>query len=95
VVIVSAEEFINLLPEELRRLAEPSEPVESFRRLEEAEPGRDFRLLSYRALGVDSGLLLAFRSDRVILGGRSREGLLVAAAREKYRNMEVIRRWPE
>lgn len=80
VVIVGAEEFMDLLPEGLRKLADPAQPVESFRRLEEAEPGRDFRLLSYKALGVESGLLLAMRSGRIIVGGREREGILVAAA---------------
>lgn len=37
-----------------------------------------FRLLPYRAVGVDRGLLLALRVDRAVLGGRDRGALLVA-----------------
>lgn len=37
-----------------------------------------FRLIPYRAVGVPSGLLLAVRTDRCVIGGRRMERLLVA-----------------
>lgn len=37
-----------------------------------------FRLVPYRAVGVDCGLLLAVRMDRVQVGGTDRGGMLVA-----------------
>lgn len=63
-----------LLPEEI----DPSDPVGSMERLEDADLRRRFRLLPYRAVGVEYGMLLAVRTDRVELGGRKLEGLLVA-----------------
>ena len=38
------------------------------------------RLLPYRAVGVESGLLLAIRVDRAVIGGHSQRGLLVAVS---------------
>lgn len=37
-----------------------------------------FRLIPYRAVGVDCGFLLAFRPDEVRMGKKTRRGLLVA-----------------
>lgn len=45
-----------------------SRPIETFRKLQEDPEYRRFRLLPYRAVGVDCGLLLAVRLDRVTLG---------------------------
>lgn len=38
------------------------------------------RLLSYRTVGVADGLMLALRPDSVVINGRRRPGMLVAAA---------------
>lgn len=40
--------------------------------------GAGFRLLSYRAVGVRSGLLLCFRADRAVMGGRELGPVTVA-----------------
>ena len=56
--------------------ADPADPVGSMERL-----GRcGLRLLPYRAVGVESGLLLAIRVDRAVIGGHSQRGLLVAVS---------------
>lgn len=53
------------------------DPAGALERLNEQWPGR-FRLLPYRAVGTDRGLLLAVRLDRVELGGQEQAGVLVA-----------------
>lgn len=58
-------------PEELRN------PAGALPRLNCRWPGR-FRLLPYRAVGVDRGLLLAVRTDWVQIGGERRPGVLAA-----------------
>ena len=40
--------------------------------------GAGFRLLPYRAVGVECGMLLALRARQVRLNGRPQGGLLVA-----------------
>jgi stage II sporulation protein GA (sporulation sigma-E factor processing peptidase) len=51
-------------------------PVEALERLNRREAR--FRLLPYSAVGVSGGLLLAFRSDWTMIGGKRYERLLVA-----------------
>lgn len=46
----------------------------------EALGDRRFRLVPYRAVGVEGGLLLAFRPDEARLGGRRLRSLLVAVS---------------
>ncbi len=53
------------------------DPAGGLERMNQRWPGR-FRLLPYRAVGTDRGLLLALRLDRVALGGEERAGVLVA-----------------
>ena len=55
---------------------DPPDPVGSLERLGGAGPR--FRLLPYRAVGVEHGMLLAVRADRATLGRRELDGLLVA-----------------
>ena len=74
VMVAEARALEALLPEEI----DPSDPVGSMERLEDADLRRRFRLLPYRAVGVEYGMLLAVRTDRVELGSRKLEGLLVA-----------------
>lgn len=53
------------------------DPAGALERLNRQWSGR-FRLLPYRAVGTDRGLLLAVRLDRVELGGEEQRGTLVA-----------------
>ena len=54
-----------------------ADPAGALERLNGQWPGR-FRLLPYRAVGTDRGLLLAVRMDWVGLGGEKQMGALVA-----------------
>lgn len=54
-----------------------SDPARGLERLSRCWPGR-FRLLPYRAVGTDRGLLLTLRADRVELDGKQQESTLVA-----------------
>lgn len=57
-----------------------SAPAAGFEKLARVlGPGR-VRLVSYRTVGVNSGLLLALRPDRVVIDGKAHTGLLVAAS---------------
>ena len=58
-------------PEELRN------PAGALPRLNGLWPGR-FRLLPYRAVGIDRGLLLAVRTDWIQIGGERQPGALAA-----------------
>ncbi|MEG2118799.1 MAG: sigma-E processing peptidase SpoIIGA [Pseudoflavonifractor sp.] len=53
------------------------DPVTGLERLAPGSGGR-YRLLPYRAVGVDCGLLLAFRADSVRVGVEDYGGILVA-----------------
>ena len=64
----------ELLPEKI----DPADPVGSLERVKDGELRRRLRLLPYRAVGVECGMLLAVRMDRVMVGKRELKGLLVA-----------------
>jgi stage II sporulation protein GA (sporulation sigma-E factor processing peptidase) len=74
VMVAEAQALAPLLPSEI----DPADPVSSMARLAGDDMGRRFRLLPYRAVGVAHGLLLAVRTDKVVLGDRELKGLLVA-----------------
>jgi stage II sporulation protein GA (sporulation sigma-E factor processing peptidase) len=74
VMVAEARAVASLLPPD----ADPADPVRSVARLADDPMGRRFRLLPYRAVGVAHGLLLAVRTDKVVLGSRELKGLLVA-----------------
>lgn len=74
VMVAEARALGALLPEGI----DPADPVGSMERLEDETMRRRLRLLPYRAVGVEYGMLLAVRMDRVALGKRELEGLLVA-----------------
>ncbi len=57
---------------------DPADPVGSMERVEDAKLKKRCRLLPYRAVGVENGMLLALRFDTVVIGQRSWNGLLVA-----------------
>ena len=60
-------------------LSEYLEPLEGLKRLNAIYPGR-FRLIPYRAVGVDRGVLLAVRLDEVRIGNRTERGVLAAVS---------------
>lgn len=74
VMVAEARALRPLLPDEI----DPAQPVASLARLRDGELKKRFRLLPYRAVGVENGLLLAVRSDQVTIGKRRWSGLLVA-----------------
>lgn len=74
VMVAEARALRPLLPAQL----DPAEPVSSLSRLQDETLKKRLRLLPYRAVGVDHGLLLAVRTDRVVIGKRKWDGLLVA-----------------
>ena len=57
---------------------ELSDPVSALKRLNTGVLTGRFRLLPYRAVGVERGFLLAVRMDRVRIGDRERTDALVA-----------------
>lgn len=63
---------VRLTPQDLQ------EPVLGLERLSALWEPKRFRLLPYRAVGVECGLLLALRVDRIIVDGREQKGGLVA-----------------
>lgn len=71
VIVAEGQRLAPLLPKE----ADFSRPCQCFPAL--SEPRR-FRLLPYRAVGVDQGLLLAVRADSVSVAGRDLGPRLVA-----------------
>lgn len=63
-----------LLPEGI----DPADPVGSMERLKDSPMRQRFRLLPYRAVGIEHGMLLAVRVDQAEVGGRELSGLFVA-----------------
>lgn len=73
VVVVDAWALAGLLPD----WADPAEPIASVERCH-AAGGRQARLIPYRAVGVECGMLLALRARDVTVNGRPLGRLLVA-----------------
>ncbi len=73
VVVAEASRLAGLLP----RWADPSDPVGSVERCRRMGL-RGARLIPYRAVGVDCGMLLAMRTAWVRRGDKKTDGLLVA-----------------
>ena len=65
-------------PERRPGRADLLDPAGAVTRLSAGEWRGRFRLLPYRSVGVERGLLLALRVDRAALGGVDRGPLLVA-----------------
>lgn len=79
VMVAEGESLGNLFPGECRPGPEDlRDPTGAITRLGAGVWKGRFSLLPYRAVGVDRGLLLALRVDRVMLGGKDRGPLLVA-----------------
>ena len=78
VLVAEGESLLPLFPAGLGpERQDACDPAGALERLNGQWPGR-FRLLPYRAVGTDRGLLLAVRLDRVELGGEEQRGVLVA-----------------
>ena len=65
-------------PEVIAVLRQPLAPEEKMVQLHRMSRGKDFSLLPFRSVGVPAGLLLAFRSDAVTVGGRDHRRALLA-----------------
>lgn len=65
-------------PERVPTGPELRDPVSGLERLNEGAWKGRFRLLSYRAVGVERGFLLAVKTDCLTMNGTRREGALVA-----------------
>lgn len=74
VMVAEAGALAGLLPEPL----DAADPVGAMERVGDEGLKRRMRLLPYRAVGVENGLLLAVRVDRAVIGGWTQTGLLVA-----------------
>ena len=94
VIVADWQVVLDLLPPDagVERGGYPV-PSAGFEKLARAlGPGR-VRLLSYRTVGVADGLMLALRPDSVVINGRRRPGMLVAAAATRSPTEESIRAW--
>ena len=79
VMVAEGDSVSGLFPECRRpRAADHMDPAGAMARLGTGEWKGRFRLLPYRAVGVDRGLLLALKVDSLNLGGKERGPLLVA-----------------
>lgn len=79
VMVAEGDSLASLFPNEKRpRPEDLLDPAGGMARLGTGEWRSRFRLLPYRAVGVDRGLLLALRVDRVVLDGQNKGPLLVA-----------------
>lgn len=74
VMVAEARAMQQLLPDGI----DPADPVGSIEHLKDRTMQQKFRLLPYRAVGVEHGMLLAVRTERVVLGDRELKGQLVA-----------------
>lgn len=74
VMVAEGRVLAPLLPMQI----DPADPVGSMERLISANERSRFRLLPYRAVGVEYGMLLAVRTDQVIVNQKTMKGLLVA-----------------
>ena len=74
VMVVEASALQRILPGEI----DPADPVGTLERLGDESLKKRCRLLPYRAVGVENGMLLAIRTDTVTFKKREWKGLLVA-----------------
>ena len=79
VLVAEGERVAHLFPADHRPgPADWRDPSSALTRLGTGEWSRRFRLLPYRSVGVERGLLLAVRADALELNGRDRGPVLVA-----------------
>ena len=73
VLVVDGSACRDLLPMKVP-LERPADALEMLG----AAGRREFRLLSYRSVGVQAGMLLALRADSVVVGKKEHNGVLIA-----------------
>lgn len=79
VMVAEGEKVGRLFPDgEAPNSTELRDPVSALTRFSNKGWQGRARLVPYRAVGVDCGLLLAIRMDRVVIGGEDYGGILVA-----------------
>ena len=79
VMVAEGEKLSDLFPPDARLDgADLRDPVSAMERLGDSPSRKRFRLLPYQAVGVECGMLLALRLDRVQVGARDYGGILVA-----------------
>lgn len=76
VAVVDFSVLHRLLPQAALRREQLKEPAGLMEQLRREAPQASFRLIPYKAVGVEHGLLLAVRPEEVKIGGR-REQLLI------------------
>ena len=76
-MVAEGERLLPLFePSQRPSTQELQDPAGAMERLTGA--GGHFRLLPYRSVGVDRGLLLAVRVDRAVVNGENRGAMVVA-----------------
>ncbi|MBP1758710.1 MAG: Sporulation sigma-E factor processing peptidase (SpoIIGA) [Firmicutes bacterium] len=79
VPVVEGEKLKTLFPDDWLLSKESLEqPIKAMERLAEEGKGTKLRLLPYRAVGVDCGMLLAVKLDQMDIGGKIYQEHLVA-----------------
>lgn len=74
VIVAEAGTMQKILSEKI----DAADPVGTMERMRDERMIKRFRLLPYRAVGVENGMLLAVRTDSVVIRKREWKGLLVA-----------------
>jgi stage II sporulation protein GA (sporulation sigma-E factor processing peptidase) len=80
VIILDGQTALDLLPPQAAALIDPRllrDPTGVMELMGDLRLGARFRLIPFRAVGVDCGFLLAFRPDSVSVGGKNRPGCLI------------------
>ncbi|MDD6189088.1 MAG: sigma-E processing peptidase SpoIIGA [Clostridiales bacterium] len=80
-LIAGEEQLLPLLEDEVcaaLRASRGRPPEERLEQLWQKGLGRGFKLLPYSAVGVENGLLLAFRVEAAEIGGRKLRGMVAA-----------------
>ena len=80
VLVVEGRRLRDLLPGLPLERGELSQPVELLERIRRERPGLKLQLLPYRAVGVDCGLLLALRLEKLTWRNGSMPDVLVAVS---------------
>lgn len=84
VLVLEQDAVRDLWPPEVRGILEsPIPPEEKMSQLHRLKLGRSFALIPFRSVGVSSGLLLAFRSDRITVEKRIYRRALVALSESR------------
>lgn len=80
VVVIGYSEIHSLFSPEINRILSDlykTNPVDTMEKLSKVGVSR-FSLIPYSAVGIQCGMLLAFRPDKVTVNGKLRPGMLVA-----------------